>query len=235
MKQRSGYAIIFAIAASLLAACGDPEPEQRKAFIAFLQTRILDKPGVHVPQLTPDETTAFGPYALGYAVITDFNHVLNQSVSPKLTAAMATGSIGAFSDLVAKRGAMEAARATMHDMAAALGDDIAHADAAHAALRQPPEVKAVFDKAYDRLVKVPAATLRDVAPVAEQTFTDALELAAFLDEHKTQIVASGATLQTSSASLRDAINTKLQKLQASQQAVQRAQSALQAMVYGTGG
>ena len=39
----------------LLAACGDKEPEQRAAFTQFLQTRIIDKPGVRVPQLTAEE------------------------------------------------------------------------------------------------------------------------------------------------------------------------------------
>ena len=35
-----------------LSGCGDKEPAQRKAFIDFLQTRILDKPVLAVPQLT---------------------------------------------------------------------------------------------------------------------------------------------------------------------------------------
>ena len=41
----------------LLAGCGDDEPKQRKAFIEFLQTRIVDKPGVHVPRLNDDQAT----------------------------------------------------------------------------------------------------------------------------------------------------------------------------------
>ena len=38
----------------LLAACGNKEAEQRTAFIGFLQTRVLDKPGLRVP--TPTAT-----------------------------------------------------------------------------------------------------------------------------------------------------------------------------------
>ena len=44
----------IALLAVVLVACDD-EPAERKAFIAFLQTRIIDKPGLHVPHLTGDE------------------------------------------------------------------------------------------------------------------------------------------------------------------------------------
>src|SRR3954466_16238353 len=71
--SRSGFALAAVVTLALLtAACGDNEPEQRKAFITFLQTRIVDKPGVHVPKLTDDELGRFGPYAAHYNVIRDF-------------------------------------------------------------------------------------------------------------------------------------------------------------------
>ena len=45
--------LLLALALPLvLAACGSKEPEQRAAFTQFLQTRIVDKPGVRVPKLT---------------------------------------------------------------------------------------------------------------------------------------------------------------------------------------
>ena len=233
MARRPACAILFVVlAAAALAGCGDTEAEQRKAFVAFLQTRILDKPGLHVPQLTPDETKSFGPYGAQYAVITDFHKVMNESVSPSLTAAMSQGAISSVSDLVARQSTLRSARETMDRMAKTLADDLAQADAAHAALAQPAELKATFDKVYERLVTTPAATLQRVAPVANQAFSDALDLAAYVDQHKGQVVISGATLQASSISVRDAINAKLQKLQGSQGAVQRAQSAVQTMVYG---
>ena len=39
------------------------EAEQRKAFTAFLQTRVLDKPGLRVPMPTEEEKASFGDYA----------------------------------------------------------------------------------------------------------------------------------------------------------------------------
>src|SRR5207237_6743168 len=63
-------AVLIAFA---LLGCGDDEATHRKAFIEFLQSRIVAKPGIHVPKLTTEETTAFGDYAKHYAVIADFN------------------------------------------------------------------------------------------------------------------------------------------------------------------
>lgn len=231
MRHLKPWLVLALVAPMVLAACGDAEMAQRKAFVAFLQTRILDKPGIHVPQLTPDETKAFGPYGAQYAVITDFHKVMNESVSPRLTASLSQGTIRSVGELISRQSTIQAARTTMQQMAAALGDDLAHADAAHVALNQPPEVKAAFDSAYERLVTVPATTFRAIAPVAEKAFTDALDLANYIDEHKKQIVVSGATLQASAA-VREAVNAKLQALTASTQAVQRAQATMQAMVYG---
>ena len=73
-------AAVFALLGLVLAGCND-EPAERKAFITFLQTRIIDKPGLHVPHLTPEEEKSFGDYAKQYAVITDFNDGLDKSVA----------------------------------------------------------------------------------------------------------------------------------------------------------
>ena len=59
------------IAVLLLAGCGGNEGQQRAAFTEFLQTRILDKPGVHLPRLSDEDKAHFGPYADHYAIISD--------------------------------------------------------------------------------------------------------------------------------------------------------------------
>ena len=56
-----------------LTACGDDEAAQRKTFIEFLQTRIIDKPGVHVPKLDSELEGKLGVYAKHYALIANFH------------------------------------------------------------------------------------------------------------------------------------------------------------------
>lgn len=220
------------LVALVLAGCGSGEAAQRTAFVEFLKTRVLDKPGVHVPQLTDDERTSFGHYADDYVVISDFNKTLNESVSPRLKGAMTTGSITSLEDVVTRRTQLEAARTAMTAMAGALGGDLARADAAHAKLDQPAEVKAVYDKAYDRLVTQPAAALKGVSPVMNTVLGQAIELSTYIDAHRSAVQLSGSSVATSDPAVRSGLNDRLQKLQASQQLVQAAQRRMQLVVYG---
>ena len=56
MYRRTLLAAVL-VAAFGIAAC-DSEPAQRKAFIEFLQTRIVGKPGVHVPKPAAEQLSA---------------------------------------------------------------------------------------------------------------------------------------------------------------------------------
>lgn len=221
-----------AIATLLLAGCGNSDGEQRKAFVAFLQTRILDKPGMHVPQLTADERASFGHYADDYAVITDFNKTMTESVSPKLTATMSAGSISSLQDIVTRRPQLETVKSSLGAMANVLRDDIARTDAAHAKLDQPAEVKPVYDKAYDRLVTQPAAAFQGIVPVMTDVLGQAIDLGGYIDAHRAAVKVSGSTVETNDPTVRSAINDRLRSLQASQQAVQSAQTKMQSVVYG---
>lgn len=226
----AGLALAFAVA---LAACGDPEAGQRKAFAEFLQTRIIDKPGIHVPQLTPENRTAFGPYTDHYGVITKFQETMNASVSPKLTAAVQGGAIRSVGDLTTRRGDIETARGTLAAMAQALDGALSEADTARAKLAQPPDLKPVYDKAYARLVTEPATVFREVVPVADTVFKKALGLADTLQANKAKVKVSGASVQVSDRKVQDEINAKLTDLQSNQQAMQEAQRRFQTLVYGT--
>ena len=132
-----------------LAACGSSEPDQRAAFKQFLQTRIVDKPGVHVPKLTADESKSFGEYATHYAVITDFNSDMDASVKP-LGSLVQKSTVRSLGDVVSRRDDLKAVQSGLNDMAVQLKAQQAKADSAHAQLKQPEDLKAVYDSAYDR-------------------------------------------------------------------------------------
>ena len=93
-----------------------------------------------MPQLTGDERKAFGPYAGQYAIITTFHEVLNDTVSPRLAAAMsrrARSKVGRASWCRAGT-TCKTAKASIDAIAAAL--DVTtwpSADAAHRGLHQP--------------------------------------------------------------------------------------------------
>ena len=232
--RRAGLTLAWIVIASLfLVACGGNEGQQRAAFVQFLQTRILDKPGLHVPKLTDEEKASFGPYADHYAVITDFNQAMDDSVSTKFQAAMQEGAIRSISDVVTGRARLETARAGFKEMGGALSTALARADAAHARLNQPPDLKATYDKAYARLVTEPAASFKDLVPLMDKVLGQAIELGQYIDEHRSSVRLSGPMVETSNPAIQSAINEKLSALQSNQEAVNAAQSRVRSIMYGS--
>ncbi|APX73595.1 DUF3053 domain-containing protein [Achromobacter insolitus] len=225
------FLILAAALPLVLAACGNKEPEQRAAFTQFLQTRIVDKPGVRVPQLTEEEKKSFGDYAAQYAVITDFNAGMDASVKP-LSGIMQKGSMRSLNDIVARRDDLKAVQASLNDMGAALKEQQAKADAARAQLKQPEDLKAVYDKAYEKTVSLPADTFRDVLPQLNATFDSSLKIADYVAAHAAQIDISGPIVKVQDPAVQAELNKLLQDLNAQAKNVQQAQTRMQAVMVG---
>ena len=102
-RNLSRLHICLVLTALALCGCGDNEATQRRAFIEFLQIRIVNKPGIHVPHLTTDETAAFGPYAKHYAIIVDFNAALDDAVSKPMQQALKNGTPHSLAEVMARR------------------------------------------------------------------------------------------------------------------------------------
>ena len=227
----------FALAVMMLVAgfvtgCND-EPTQRKAFIDFLQTRIIDKPGLHVPHPTPDEAKSFGDYAKQYAIITDFNDGLDQSVARPMAEAINHGAIHAIDDVITRHADFVAARDGMTQLRAALDKQLAAADTAHAALKQPDDLKLVFDKAYERDVTIPAKAFADIFPDLSQALTAIVDLGDFLGQHKDKVSINGTVLQTSDPALQPQLQALLDALIAKNEAIGKAQQHLRAVMNGS--
>ena len=60
IDKRWGALSLLVAFSFALVACGNKEADQRKAFTTFLQTRVLDKPGLRVPVPSPEEKASFG-------------------------------------------------------------------------------------------------------------------------------------------------------------------------------
>jgi hypothetical protein len=229
LRAASAAMCVFALMG--LVACGDDESKQRKAFIDFLQTRIVNKPGLHVPKLTAEETTAFGDYAKHYAVIFDFNENLSQSVSKPMTQALAAGMPRSLDEVVTRRKDIEALEGGFAKMRTALDEQLTNADAAHAALKEPPDLKPVYDAAYDRDVTQPAKVMADVFPDADAAMKAILALADFIAAHPA-VTVHGSMIETSDPSLRPALQNLLDAVRAKTDAINNAQRKFNALVSG---
>lgn len=216
----------------MLAACGNKEAEQRAAFIEFLQTRVLDKPGLRVPTPTEEQKKSFGDYTQHYAVITDFNEGMNKSVSQPMGDVMAKGALRSIGDLSTRRDDLKAAKEGLAGLRTALDQQLAKADAARAQLKQPDDLKQVYDKAYEKTVSTPAATFKEVFPALDTTFDGALAVGDFLQQNKSKIQVSGASVTVSDPAVQAELNKMLQNLNGQSAAINAAQRKMQAVVRG---
>lgn len=229
---RRPFALIaIVLLTAFVAGCND-EPAQRKAFIEFLQTRIIDKPGLHVPHLTQDEAAKFGDYAKQYAIITEFNDGLDKSVAQPMTEAINRGAISSLNDVVTRHADFIAARDGITKLRDAIDKQLAAADTAHAALKQPDDLKPVFDKAYDRDVTTPAKAFEDIFPDLSQALTAIVDLGDFIDQHKDKVSIVGNQLQTSDPALRPQLQAMIDALMAKSDAIGKAQEHLRLVMNG---
>ena len=219
--------IVFA-----LFGCGDNEAMQRKAFIEFLQSRIVAKPEIHLPKLTADETAAFGDYAKHYAVIADFNTGLDREVSKPPHQAVAAGAPRSLEDAVGRRQDIATILGGMAAINAALDRQLAIADAAHAALKQPEDLKPVYDAAYDRDVTQPAKAFAEIFPDAAGAMKDFLEFADFVEQHHGAIRIQGSQIQVTDAALQPPLKKMIDGLSGRQEGIQKAQERLRELAYG---
>jgi len=229
---RRPLALVTIVLLTVFVAGCDNEPAQRKAFIQFLQTRIIDKPGLHVPHPTQEEAASFGDYAKQYAVITDFNDGLDKSIAQPMTEAINRGAIHSLDDVVTRHADFIAARdgiAKLHD---AIDKQLAAADAAHAALKQPDDLKPVFDKAYERDVTVPAKAFDDIFPDLSQALSAIVDLGDFIDQHKDKVSIVGNQLQTSDPALQPQLQAMINALLAKNEAISKAQEHLRLVMNG---
>lgn len=228
--------VLAVIAIPVLAAIfffgtGSDEPKQREAFSAFLQTRIVDKPGVRVPKLTEEESKSFGDYTSHYAVISDFNAEMDDAAKP-LSGVLQKGAVRSLNDMIERREDIEQAQIDLNEMAVQLTEGKDKADKAHAQLKQPDDLKVVYDKAYAKTVTLPAETFLEVVPQISGTMDNSLKIADYVEEHKEQIDIKGSVVTVKDPKVQTELNALLQELNTQAQALQKAQQKLQGVMLG---
>ena len=202
VNRRAGAFAALMLIAGGLAACGNSEADQRKAFIQFLQTRIVDAPGIGIPRPTAEEKTAFGPYAAHYNVILNFADSADPAGAYKKFS-FNLPRMDTAQNMLAQRaenrlagGRIEAALKNCYDRAA-------EAQAARASLKQPDDLKSVYDAAFDKVITKPVQALRSIAPIAQKMAKAAADIGDYLYIHPDKVRASGNDLRIADVATRD--------------------------------
>ena len=182
-----------------LSGCFDKEGDQRKAFIDFLDNTVM-RSNERIPTLTADQKKQFGPFVNDYAVLYGYSQQVNQAIDSGLRPVVdSVNAIRVPQDYMTQRVALRDLNGSLGVLAQQLQNAKLQADAAHGALKQSEDLKPVFDKAFNKVVTLPAEALQPMIPVA-QTFTQQLvQVGDYIAQQGTQVsfVANGIQFPTS--------------------------------------
>ena len=209
-----------------LTACGDKEPEQRKAFIDYIQNTVM-RSGAKIPTLSEDQKQKFGNYAGDYAILVGFSQQLSKSLDASLTPALdQINQIRTAQDYMSKRDTLQQSVGALNLLGQQIQSAKSQADTARTALKQPDDLKAVYNQAYDKIVTGPANALMPVIPTTASFVQDLVQVGDFLRAQGNQVAFNNNGVQFRTSQQATQYNTMMSNLVAKQQDLLNAQKTV---------
>ena len=218
--------LVLAFSSLILVACTNKEPEERAAFIAWLQTQVVDASGARVPELDESQRDALGQYAEQYAVLNDFQ-ALAQAQVLHLANTFDHERLGSVAQIQARHEILRADRRALTNGLQSLRLAVERARASQAEWDQPADLRAVYDAAFNKTVTFSMAELEALTLVALAALNDTLSVADYLQAHANQLTTDGDTAAVRDPSVQRDLNQLLEKLNGHTDAIEAATARLQ--------
>jgi hypothetical protein len=213
-----------------LTACGDKEPQQRKAFVDYLQNTVM-RSGINIPTLSEDQKQKFGNYTGDYAILVGFSQQLSRSVEAGLAPVLAQiNQIHTAQDYMTKRDALQQSVARLNRLGQQIQSAKSQADSARSALQQPDSLKAVYTQVYDKIVTAPANAVMPAIPTTASLVQDLVQVGDFLKAQGNQVSFNNGGVQFRTQQQATQYNTMMSNLVAKQQNWLNAQKTVQGLM-----
>ncbi|MEN4770235.1 DUF3053 domain-containing protein [Duffyella gerundensis] len=210
-----------------LVGCGDKEGDQRKAFIDFLQNTVM-RSGEHLPGLSEDQKQRFGPYAGDYAIIYGFAQEVNKAVDNGMKPVVdELAAIRVPQDYLTRRDALRQASGSLNVLTQQIQSAKMQADSSKAALKQPDDLKTVYNNVYNNVVTQPANALIPLLPSLQDLSQQAVQTGDFLQQQGARVSFDNNGVQFPTQDQATQYNTLMSNLAAKAQALPQAQAAVQ--------
>jgi uncharacterized protein YigA (DUF484 family) len=170
-------------------ACRKKEQEQHKAFIDFLETGVLAATGMDSVRMSDEVRKKVGNYGRHFDVLAAHAKELgdiNARLAGEKMRIAAQGPV-AMDRLGSEQARMEQMVAALSRSAQHVDAVMAKADAARAALKQPEDVQAAFDRAYAKELSGYAAASQALFAAQKDFYAEALRMGAFMEKHREKI------------------------------------------------
>lgn len=144
--------LMVTLFAFMLTACGDPEAENRKAFIEYLNNTVM-RSGATLPQLSEDQRNKLGQYTSDYAVLTSFSQQFNQYVQNSFNPMVEhLNQIRTPEDYITIRSALSDDLAKFFLLEGQINMLKSQAEMAYRNAQYPDDLKAAYDAAFKKIV-----------------------------------------------------------------------------------
>lgn len=182
-----------------LSGCFDKEGDQRKAFTDFLQNTAL-RSGERLPSLTTDQKKQFGPLVSDYAIIYGFSQQITQAMDSGIKPVVdSVNAIREPQNYLTQRDALRQANGSLGVLSQQIQNARMQADSAHSALKQPDDLRGVYDKVYQQVVTNPANAMQPLIPAAQTLTAQLVQVGDFIEQQQQRVgfVAGGIQFPTS--------------------------------------
>lgn len=215
--QRWLMPIFALIMAFQLAGCGDNDKEQRKAFIDYLQNTVM-RGSITVPTLSEDQKQKLGNYVSDYAILVTFSQNFSRSMDSSLNPLFTTiDQIRVPQDYLLKRDELRQESGALNLLGQQIQSAKSTADTARTALKQPDDVKAVYDQAFAKVVTDPANAVMPIIPMAASLSQDLIQVGDFLQSIGTQARFDNQSIQLQTQQQVDQYNQLMTSIAAKHQ------------------
>lgn len=155
---------------------------------------------------------------------------MSKSVGASLTPALdQINQIRTAQDYLNKRDALQQSVGALNLLGQQIQSAKSQADTARAALKQPDDLKAVYNQAYDKIVTAPANALMPAIPTTASFVQDLVQVGDFLQSQGNQVSFNNNGVQFRTAQQVAQYNTMMSNLVAKQQNLVNAQKAIQSV------
>ena len=143
---------------------------------------------------------AFGPYLQHYVIILDFNKDMKSPTDDFMAQLIKLGYgpnpvPRTIEQMAAAPADLTAAKDAVDKMEQGLETRLAKVTADRAALKQPDDLKAVYDKTFDKLVVAPAVAFENSAKALSNGIDAALAFVAYINAHRAKLIVTGMQIQ----------------------------------------
>ncbi|PIJ48282.1 hypothetical protein BL250_14970 [Erwinia sp. OLTSP20] len=215
--------LLLLASALILSGCGDKTADQRKAFIDFLQNTIM-RSGERIPALSEDQKQKFGPYVTDYAILYGFAQQVSRAKQDGIQPVVAElTAIRLPQDYITHRDSLRQASGALGVLSQQLQSAKSQADSSKAGLKQPDDLKPLYEKAYNQIVTQPASQLLPLLPGLQSLSQSAVQAGDFLQQQGNNVTLNGVKVKFSSQQQVDTYNGLMNALAQNSQVLSQAQ------------